>query len=55
MRFITYKQVYDFPAVERAKGKISVSSYEKQNQVRLGALLVTASSEIPDDVNLLSL
>lgn len=53
--FVTYKQVFDSSVINLAKcGFVQVLSGEKQNLVKYGDVLFTASSETPNEVGFAS-
>jgi type I restriction enzyme S subunit len=49
--FVTYKQVFDAPIIDRSKcGRVKVSEGERQTRLRYGDVLFTTSSETPGEV-----
>lgn len=53
--YVTYKQVFDSAYIDFEKcGRVSIASGENQNELRLGDVLFTTSSETPEDVGFAS-
>jgi len=53
--FVTYKQVFDKAYVDFTQcGKVKISEFENQNELRLGDVLFTTSSETPNEVGFAS-
>ena len=49
--FVTYKQIFDYSTVDFYKcGLVKIQEGERQNTLRLGDVLITMSSETPEEV-----